>query len=254
MAILNKANLQSNIADPTGQTTQVANQSNTHRANNVSTDIEIQKSVSKSYVVPEEQITVTTMITNNTDVDISNIKIKDTLGEGAQFVEKSVKVGGVAREDLNPIIGFDLDVTVGGSGGDFSIEYKILVDKVPLQWKFSNITQAQIMLDSTLFTLNSNEVEVNILENEIWLTKTASAKAVKQGDTLTYTIEIANTGTLKNTELFFTDPIPVGTTFVDGSVKINGATMADYNPATGFTLPDLDPDATITVEFSVTVD
>ncbi len=39
MAILNKASLLSNIADPAGQKTQVTNQSNTHRANNVSTDI-----------------------------------------------------------------------------------------------------------------------------------------------------------------------------------------------------------------------
>lgn len=254
MAILNKASLRSNIADPAGQKTEVTNQSNTHRTNNVSTDIEIQKSVSKSYVVPEEQITVTTTLTNNTDVDILNLKIKDVLGDGAQFVEKSVKVGGVPREELNPIDGFDLDVTLGGSGGDFSIEYQVLVDKVPTEWNFSDVTQAQLTLDGTLFTLNSNEVQVTILENEIWLTKTASAKAVKQGDTLTYTIEIANTGTLKNTDLFFSDPIPAGTTFIDGSVKIDGTTMADYNPAAGFALSDLDPDATITVEFSVTVD
>ena len=51
----------------------------------------------------------------------------------------------------------------------------------------------------------------------------------------------------------FKDPIPAGTTFVADSVKINGVSYPAYNPAVGFNLPDLAPDAAATIEFDVKV-
>lgn len=45
--------------------------------------------------------------------------------------------------------------------------------------------------------------------------------AVK-GDILTYTSTVTNTGSIPVTDVMFTDDIPAGTTFVDGSVYIDG--------------------------------
>lgn len=53
--------------------------------------------------------------------------------------------------------------------------------------------------------------------------------------------------------IVFNDPIPAGTTFVADSVKINGVSYPAYNPAVGFNLPDLAPDAAATIEFDVKV-
>ncbi|MDE6372424.1 MAG: DUF11 domain-containing protein, partial [Clostridia bacterium] len=78
------------------------------------------------------------------------------------------------------------------------------------------------------------------------------AYAVK-GDNLHYTSVITNTGTLEKTDLVFSDPIPAGTTFVPGSVKINNVAYPTYNPQTGFDLPDLAVGNAVTVEFDVTV-
>lgn len=78
------------------------------------------------------------------------------------------------------------------------------------------------------------------------------AYAVK-GDNLHYTTVITNTGSLLKSDLVFTDPVPAGTTFVAGSVKIDGTTYAAYNPATGFNLPDLAIGQSVTVEFDVQV-
>lgn len=42
------------------------------------------------------------------------------------------------------------------------------------------------------------------------------------GDTLTYTITLQNTGNIPATNVIITDSIPTGTTFIPGSVTING--------------------------------
>lgn len=78
------------------------------------------------------------------------------------------------------------------------------------------------------------------------------AYAVK-GDNLHYTTVITNAGTLFKSNLVFTDPIPAGTSFVAGSVKIDGTDYPAYNPQAGFTLPDLPAGENVTVEFDVTV-
>ena len=73
------------------------------------------------------------------------------------------------------------------------------------------------------------------------------------GDTLHYTSVITNSGTQEKINLFFTDDIPAGTSFVAGSVKIGGTSYPTYNPATGFALPNLPAGASVTVEIDVKV-
>ncbi len=85
------------------------------------------------------------------------------------------------------------------------------------------------------------------------LLKTADTSAVKSGDTITYTITITNSGTITNTNLFFTDPTPSETTFVDGSVEIDDTSNPSFNPQTGFNLSDLEANQTIIVNFKVKI-
>lgn len=49
---------------------------------------------------------------------------------------------------------------------------------------------------------------------------------VDAGDTLTYTVTLTNTGTEAATHVIFTDPVPVNTTYVTGSVVAAGALSA----------------------------
>ena len=78
------------------------------------------------------------------------------------------------------------------------------------------------------------------------------AFAVK-GDILTYTSVIKNTGTVPVTDVVFRDPIPAGTTFVNGSVDIDGVNYPSYDPQTGFFAANLTPQASVTVTFQVQV-
>lgn len=51
----------------------------------------------------------------------------------------------------------------------------------------------------------------------------------------------------------FKDEIPAGTTFVNGSVYIDGVNFPAYNPQTGFFAANLTPQASVTVTFQVQV-
>ncbi len=186
--------------------------------------------------------------------NISNMVVFATIGNGANFVEGSVKIGTVDYPNYNIETGFTPSVTIGALGGEMVITYDLEIEEYPEVSDVTCSTTIGFTLDSKQYELSSNDLKLEILENEIVLLKTADAKAVKTGDILTYTIAISNSGKLKNMELFFTDPIPDGTTFVEGSVTVDDIAHADYNPETGFNLDDLDIDKAITIKFKVQVD
>ena len=106
MAVLNTAVLKSNITATTGEKVEVTNQSNISKASNIDTDIAIAKVATPTWVLPLGKVTIATTITNNTDVELSDFNIKDTLSEGASFVPSTLKIGSILHEDLDPIIGF----------------------------------------------------------------------------------------------------------------------------------------------------
>lgn len=96
---------------------------------------------------------------------------------------------------------------------------------------------------------------------------------VEPGDTLDYTVTLTNTGDDAASDVVVTDPIPVGTTFVPGSLEIDGAGKTDvagddeaefdaganeatWRVGTGASATSggtLVPGASVTVSLSVTV-
>lgn len=253
MAILNKASLSSTIPNGVGGTVEVSTESNTHRANNVNTDISVVKSAERTWAIPENIIQVQTTITNNTDLDIENIAIQDSLGEGATFVTGSVKVGETKYESANIIEGFTIPVTLGGSGGSMEVTYQIQLDKYIDVETIANSSSITFEMDSKQFSLTSNEVSIDVLHNDISILKTADSNMVKTGDVLTYTIRITNNGKLLNTNVAFIDQLPSGVQFVENSVKVDGTTYGSYNPNSGFGLGDLNENDEVVIEFKAKV-
>ena len=254
MAIKNVANLQSTITSVSGSTFDVTANSNPVEIFELSTDVLVTKTTEKEWTVPGDKLTLTTTITNNLNTNISDIRIQDTLGTGAKFVEGSLKVSTQSYPDDNPITGTTLPVTIGALGGEMTFSYQIEIDDPAVVEDFANKTTIQFEIDGTQYNVSSNEISIHVLDNQVFLLKTADKTIVKSKDVVTFVITITNGGELENTNITFSDPLPAGTSFVDGSVKIDDEAKPDLNPTTGFALPNLVAGGQIKVEFKVNID
>lgn len=254
MAILNTAHLTAKIPTTVaGETTQVSLDSNVLKTSVLDNEITIVKSFEKDWALPGETIKITTTITNNSEINIEGITFKDNLSTNATFKAGSLKIGSMTYEDFDPVSGFVMPVTLGGGGVSFDVSYDVIINTLIDNYTLTDETEITFDVETKTFSLQSNLASVKVLENNVALLKSADNIACKSKDTLHYKIEIINDGELKNTELFFSDPLPEDVTFVEGSVTINSESQPNLNPSTGFALPDLDANQTITVEFSVTV-
>lgn len=236
-----------------GETIDVSAQSNTNTLNQIDVDFLLEKTAQKDWALPEETITLTTKITNNSSLAISDISFLDTLSSDASFVPGSVEIDSQKYENFNPITGFVLSGTLNGFGAYLEMSYKIKVSKYVEKNSITSKTTISFASEGKNFELQSNEKEIAILNNEVYLLKESSSSAVVSGDEVTYTITISNDGSFENTNLVFTDILPNEVTFVESSVKIDNEEKTTYNPSSGFSLNNLPAGGKIVVEFKVKI-
>lgn len=253
MAVINQAQITSKITTSSGEQAQFTTESNVQRISNLDTDIEITKTATKTSLLPKDVVTITTIITNNADFDITRPQVKDVITQGAQFVAGTLELGGMTFPNYNIVDGFTMPMSIGKGGNELRFSFNIVVDDFVTVDQITDTTTLTFTVDSQQQTVTSPPLELEVLGNKITMLKTADKAAVKTGDELTYTITITNDGIYDNTEVLFTDPIPDSTTFVVGSVKIDDMTYVGYNPNSGFRLNDLNAGDTIKVEFKVTI-
>lgn len=120
--------------------------------------------------------------------------------------------------------------------------------------------QSEVQFDFTLpdgttetETRASNIVTTEILTYSFTKVKSSNKTFLQEGETATQTVVLTNNSLLNLSNLFFSDTMTTGATFVAGSVRIDGVAQPTYNPATGFPLADLAVGASTIVEFDVTV-
>lgn len=251
MPITNKAVLTSNISK-SGQKIPTTTESNVHVVNELNTDITVTKSTERLWTIASDTFVVTTKIANNTNFDIEYIYMKDTLTEGVSFKAGSVKIGQAEYPDANPIVGYTFPVTLG-SEIDIEITYEVVIDEHPTVANIKNSGQIKVTLDTTPYIIDSNELEIPVENNELYVLKEASKNVVKIGDQITYTITISNQGTIANTNLVLNDQLSDSLTFVAGSIKIDDVAKPDLNINNGIELSDLDISQQTKIEFAVEV-
>lgn len=206
------------------------------------------------YAIPAQDVTQTLTLTNNSGVEVKNVIVTDTISAGATFKEGSLTIDGESKPDSDPTIALVLEKTIPNSSS-VVISYTITIDASPTVQEVTTSSDVAYDLDeSTSLDTTSNTITIAIVQEKLTAVKTSNLSAVIKGQTLTYQVVVTNEGNIKNTEIKFTDPLPSGVTFVEDSVKINDETKTGYNPSTGFSLPDLEPNEKATVKFDVTID
>lgn len=256
MIIPNHSNITFNYVLPEGDPLAATLDSNTVTTEVLTYSVPKVKSADKTFAQEGENAQHTVLITNNSQVKLSNLVFKDTMSNGATYVPGSVTVNGTPQPTYDLVAGFplpDLD-----PGENVSVGYTVTANNPMTQTPVNdfatlNYTAVDPVRGSTAFSENTNTVQLDVISNRITIVKSVDKGLAVKGDNLHYTTVITNTGTLAKTNIVFTDAIPAGTTFVAGNVKINGTPYPAYDPQTGYALPDLAAGQAVTTEFDVTV-
>ncbi|MGL6105707.1 hypothetical protein [Romboutsia sp.] len=220
------------------------------------------KSVNMSDAFVGDVITYSIDLLNSGNVSTNNISFVDTIPNGTQFVQNSVAINGVTvpGATVAPPAGAILPNL--SPGGSVNIQFKVLVTTVPTPNPTLNTGTAKynFTVDPVLGikvneAFNTNTVPTFISPNTKPV-KSVNTKYATVGDTLTYTLVWKNVLNTEQTDLVFIDTIPDSTTFIPGSITVNGSPQigASISPPDGLYIGTVGKGAVVTVTYDVIVD
>ena len=231
------------------ETTTVSNVSST---TNMTTSFIKQHTSPKMQVLRGEIITQTLTLTNNSELEITNVNIKEVISNDGTFKAGSVKINDVSYENFDIVTGFNLPDSIQPNSST-KITFDIEVKQEPIVDIVNMVAVIKYEADNLVFEENSNVVTLDVLNQSLSVTKTANKNAVIKGQTITFVNLITNNGSIVNTDVVFKDDLPEGTEFVAGSVKIDNTPREELDPTKGFAISNLNPNDEINVTFDVLV-
>lgn len=228
--------------------------SNKAESINMSTSFLKEKITAKDVGFINDKIEQTLKLTNNSGDQITNIRIKDTIGTGGTFKTGTLKIDNIEYQDYNPVEGYTLPSPLETNTSTV-ITYTLVISSKPVGDVINNISKITYDVGGTQGIEENSEVAtISVEDATITIQKSADKTAVISGQKIVFQSDIQNTGTVKHTNVKFTDQIPTGTKFVADSVKIDGTQKTGISPADGIDLEDLSIGGKTTITFEVTVD
>ena len=193
------------------------------------------KEVNTSEAKVGDTLTYTIKLTNNGNAD-GTVTVTDEIPAGTTLVEKSITNNGV--ESNGTITWTDVEVKAGDT---VEVSFKVTINS---DTKTSVTNKA--VIDGNKPT---EEVETKVAN--ITGAKSVDKSTAKVGDTLTYTIELTNSGN-GDGKVTVTDEIPTGTTLVADSITANGS-YNEENKTITWTDVKVEAGKTAEVSFKATI-
>ncbi len=212
--------------------------------------------VDKDASTTGDVLTYSHTITNTGNKTLENLFFTDAPPEGTLHVAGSVTINDVPAPSVNPTDGFNIgnlspseSITVTNQVIVNSPEDRSIQNKANTRYEYEKP-------DGQAETANQDSNFVTTVNSGIslQLVKSVNKNYTTSNDTMEYTVIATNPDTLNKINIMFTDTIPQGTTFIEGSVTINGISQPSFNPTEGFPLADLSANESATITFKVTVD
>lgn len=100
---------------------------------------------------------------------------------------------------------------------------------------------------------SSNAVATVVIREVLQVTKTADPLFVGAGQSVAYTVTISNPSSIIAFNTTFTDGLAPGTTFIPGSLAIDGVPQPGYDPTVGFPLGLVAPGVTLVITYRARV-
>lgn len=191
------------------------------------------KSVDRQTANVGEIVNYTVTLTNTCQSPLTDLFFQDSIPAGLSFVPGSVVVNGTTDPGADPNTGFPLPDVPGGE--TVTVEFAALVTQIPTPNPALNsaaITYSYTPIEGGIpgvFHMTTNEVPVLIgTLADISVVKTAAPSPAEPGNTLTYTITVANAGPSDSENVVLTDDIPSILSNVEYSIN-GGGTFSPWN-------------------------
>ena len=215
------------------------------------------KAVDLAFATVGDTLTYTIILNQTGNVAANDVVIQDMIPQGTTFIENSVIVNGETLPGVNPVSGIPIGTII--VGGDAITSFQVTVTSIPIQNELTNqaITTFNYIVNPNNIpvtnTTTTNTVTTTVQNDNVIAIKAVDFTSALPGQTLTYTITITNSGNITIEDLLLVDTAPVDTTFVIGSVTINGINQPNENPENGITLGTLAPSESVIITFQITI-
>lgn len=215
------------------------------------------KAVDLAFATVGDTLTYTITLNQTGNVAVNDVIIQDIIPQGTTFIENSVIVNGETLPGVNPVSGIPIGtITIGE---DAIVSFQVTVTSIPTPNELNNnaITTFNYIVNPNNVpvtnTTTTNTVTTTVQNDNVIAIKAVDFTSALPGQTLTYTITITNNGNIIIEDLLLVDTAPADTTFVIGSVTINGINQPNANPENGITLGNLAPNESVIITFQVTI-
>ncbi|MEG1528552.1 MAG: hypothetical protein RR248_05610 [Clostridia bacterium] len=207
------------------------------------------KSVDKTFAKPGDVLTYTVTGINPNNYPLANVVFTDPTPAGTTYIGNLVV--SVPYTGTTPASGLTLTMPANST---VTATYQVQVNSgAPVNNPIVNIASA-VVPGGTSGSTNPVSTQVNYadLTTAGNVVKSVTPSFAQFGDTLTYTINLKNTGNVPANNVVVTDVIPSGTTYVAGSTTSTAPFTGDPTSAITLTNP-IPAGGTVTITFKVKI-
>lgn len=222
--------------------------------------MELTKASNKSVAVVGEIIQFTIIASNVGNVTIGNVAddpvyVYDLLPSELAFVRGSVKVDGASEPTFDISSGINLGTINAGKSKSITFKAEVVSNDNDIIENMATGSYSYVMPGSYPRKINvdSNTIEIMIYNADLSILKSANKKNVVLKDTVSYTVELTNTGNLNLSNVIFIDDLPEGTELIDGSFKVNGIVINKVDIEKGVNVGNIGINQSTTIEYTVRV-
>jgi uncharacterized repeat protein (TIGR01451 family) len=207
--------------------------------------------VSGSFVHVGDQIVYTLSYRNSGTGPATSVVLTDTLQSDLDYVVGSATAPGT-YDTASRTLTWSLGTLAVGANGTVNFTGQVA----------STATNGEALNNVSVLTApgitdpsNTTTHTVVVPAGDLTLTKHVSKDSAEYGDNLVYTLNVAATGNLDQTNVVVTDKVPTGTTYVDNSAAcISPCTATEAGGTVTWTVGTLAAGSSMALTFQVTVD
>ncbi len=190
------------------------------------TDLAITKTDSADPVLEGTSFTYTLDITNNGPSDATGVTVTDPLPAGVTFDSASASQGSCS--EAGGTVTCSLGDMAAGASAQVQIQVTVNWNEPGPLMNTATVTGDQ---DDPNGGNDSDDEQTDTLYSQLDALKSASppadGQAYRPGEVVTWTIVTTNSGNANATAAILTDPLPVGVTYVAGSLTLDGVSLTD---------------------------